>query len=135
MIMASAYAFNFTGKTFRGSSELADGTKATVTYVFRANNRLTGTIAQTGKNTKTYTNLYWEVSGGFINIYEPATGDFSYLGIMDDCDDDGDCEGVILIGYDSWGNESMYFSEVKSAPAKKTSKSGGKTAGKKTKRR
>lgn len=122
LMAVSASAFNFVGKTFRGSSELDDGSVATITYVFRANNKLTSTLAQTGKRTQMYSNLMWEVSGEYINIYEPATGGVSYLGIEQDCDDHGDCDGVILVGYDSWGNEAMYFDEVKKPAAKKSGK-------------
>lgn len=126
-ISFSALAVDFTGKTYKGTSELVDGTKATLTLVFRANNKVSSTLTQTGKRTRSAT-LLWEEAGDYINLYEPATGDLMVLGIENDYDDDGNYTGLALICYDSYGNESMRLRQVKSAPSQKakTKKSTGK---------
>ena len=131
LFAASGFAFNFVGKTFRGSAVLDDGSTVTVTYVFKANGRLSCSFTQTGKRTNSSNGLLWEVSGDYINVYEPATGDFTYLRIEEDCDDDGDCDGVILVGFDSMGNEAMYFDQVKSAPKSNKAKKSTKKSKKK----
>ena len=113
LLSISAFAFNFIGKTFRGTSVLPNGAKATITFVFRSSNRATSTLSVTGKRAET-ASLLWEESGEYINFYEPSTGDFMAFGV----EEDGD--GVALIGYDSLGNEAMRLTQVKSTAAKKS---------------
>lgn len=120
LISFSALAFNFTGKTFRGTNVFPDGSKATITFVFRANNKVSSTLSRTGSRTQS-TTLLWEESGDFINFYDPATGDLMVFGVEDEYDDNGNFSGVALIGYDSLGNEAMRLRQVKSSPAKKSS--------------
>ena len=120
LISVSAFAFNFTGKTFRGTNVFPDGSKATITFVFRGNNKVSSTLSRTGSRTQS-TTLLWEEAGDFINFYEPATGDLMVFGVEDEYDDNGNFSGVVLIGYDSLGHEAMRLRQVKSTPAKKSS--------------
>lgn len=111
MVSISAMAFDFTGKTFRGT-ETVDGAKVTITYRFKANNRASATLAISGQRPYN-DNIYWEVSGGYINIVD-STGDYGYMLIDEE-------EGkTILIAFDSYGNEAMRFYQV--AASQSTSK-------------
>lgn len=121
----SAFAYNFTGKTFKGIYEEDGRELGTITFAFKANNKCSSTLTVRGQGTKHGT-LLWEVSGDFINLYEPATGDYMYLEIYKDCDDDGDCVDCLLIK-DDYGNVAMMLYEVKTSTKKSsTKKSSGK---------
>ncbi|MDE6271580.1 MAG: hypothetical protein K2M31_01055 [Muribaculaceae bacterium] len=115
IITLSSFAYNFGGKTFKGTETIPGGGKISVTMSFRTDGHATGSYTYGGK-TKTG-KLLWEVSGDYINLYEPATGDQSYLGI------DYDGNNVYLIFYDNYGNEAMYLypSASGSSSSKKSS--------------
>ncbi|MDE6193957.1 MAG: hypothetical protein K2M83_08245 [Muribaculaceae bacterium] len=115
VVAVAAFAFDFTGKTFRGNGSMG-GTKVTVTYRFKANNRMTGTIAIQGQKPDTDSGMHWEISGDYMNIYD-STGDRSYMEISES---DGK---PILIAFDSYGNEAMVFKQVQASPASKKSSS------------
>lgn len=116
----SAFAYNFTGKTFRGTCDDGYGGEAVVTFSFKANNKCSSTLKIPGQKTQ-YGNLIWEVAGGFINLFEVGNGDYMYLTIDQDCDDDGDCGEIYLVACDSNGMAAMELYEVKN-PSKNNSK-------------
>ncbi|MDE7414531.1 MAG: hypothetical protein K2N05_12200 [Muribaculaceae bacterium] len=73
----SSFAFDFTGKTFKGSrTEGKD--KLTLTIRFMANHRASATMAITGEKTKSDSNFYWEISGDYINFYD-SNGNPAYI--------------------------------------------------------
>lgn len=104
-----AFAFEFAGKTFRGTGSM-NGTKVSITYTFKANNRLSGTISIAGQKPDTDNGMHWEVSGDYVNIFD-SIGDMSYMEISEE---NGK---TVLIAYDSYGNQAMIFRQV-TAPAK-----------------
>lgn len=115
-----AMAFNFTGKTFKGTATNDNGSSITITAKFRANNRLTMSYSGKGIKPETDSGMMWEISGDFINIYD-STGDYSYFAI------DWDEDGVCLSMCDANGYPYVTLHEVKTtttAPAAKSSKSG-----------
>ena len=115
MMAVAAFAFDFTGKTFRGTSSM-NGTKVTITYRFKANNRMSGTIAIQGQKPDTDSGMHWEISGDYMNIYD-STGDMSYMEISEP-------EGKpVLIAFDSNGREAMVFRQVTSSSSSKKSTS------------
>lgn len=85
MVSVAAMAYDFTGKTFRGTSVANNGNKVTVTAKFRANNRLTMSYSGKGYGTNTDSNMYWENVGDYINICD-STGDTNYLVVGTDTD-------------------------------------------------
>ena len=99
-----AFAFDFTGKTFRGTSSMG-GTKVTITYRFKANNRMSGTLAIQGQKPDNDNGMHWEISGDYMNIYD-SNGDRTYMEISEQ---DGK---TVLIAFDSYGNEAMVFKQV-----------------------
>lgn len=113
MAVISAFAFDFTGKTFRGTSSM-NGTKVTITYRFKANNRLSSTLSVQGQKPLSDNGMHWEISGDFINIFD-STGDMTYMHISES---DGK---TVLIAFDSYGKEAMVFKQVptSSTPKKK----------------
>ena len=115
MMAVAAFAFDFTGKTFRGTSSM-NGTKVTITYRFKANNRMSGTIAIQGQKPDTDSGMHWEISGDYMNIYD-STGDMSYMEISES-------EGKpVLIAFDSNGREAMVFRQETSSSSSKKSTS------------
>lgn len=116
VVAVAAFAFDFTGKTFRGETTM-DGVKVTITYRFKAGNRLSGTLAIQGRKPQTDNGMIWEVSGDYINIFD-STGDMSYMQISG-----AEYGNPVLTAFDSYGREVMTFYQVKSAaPAGKKKK-------------
>lgn len=116
VVAVAAFAFDFTGKTFRGETTM-DGVKVTITYRFKAGNRLSGTLAIQGRKPQTDNGMIWEVSGDYINIFD-STGDMSYMQISG-----AEYGNPVLTAFDSYGREAMTFYQVKSAaPAGKKKK-------------
>lgn len=114
-VAVAAFAFDFTGKTFQGSSTV-NGTKVTITYRFKANNRMSGTLSFQGQKPNTDNGMHWEISGNYMNIYD-STEDVTYMEISE-------ADGKpVLIAFDSAGRETMIFKQVISKPSSK-SKSG-----------
>lgn len=111
----AAYAFDFAGKTFRGTGSMG-GTKVTITYRFKANNRMSGTISIQGQKPDTDNGMHWEISGDYLNIYD-STGDMTYMEISEQ---DGK---TVLIAFDSYGKESMVFKQVQASSTAKKSTS------------
>ncbi len=112
-VAVAAYAFDFTGKTFQGSSTV-NGTKVTITYRFKANNRMSGTLSFQGQKPETDNGMYWEISGDYMNIFD-STGNMTYMEISE-------ADGKpVLIAFDSAGREAMILKQVTS---KSTTKSG-----------
>ncbi len=108
----SAFAFDFTGKTFRGTTTM-NGAKVTITYRFKANNRMSGTLSIQGQKPDVDNGMHWEISGDYMNIYD-STGDVTYMEISEA---DGK---TVLIAFDSAGREAMVFKQVVSKPASKS---------------
>ncbi len=112
-VAVAAYGFDFTGKTFQGSSTV-NGTKVTITYRFKANNRMSGTLSFQGQKPETDNGMYWEISGDYMNIFD-STGNMTYMEISE-------ADGKpVLIAFDSAGREAMILKQVTS---KSTTKSG-----------
>ncbi|MDE7351146.1 MAG: hypothetical protein K2N25_08765 [Muribaculaceae bacterium] len=111
----SAYAFDFAGKTFRGNGSMG-GTKVTITYRFKANNRMSATISIQGQKPESDNGMHWEISGDYMNIYD-STGDMTYMEISEQ---DGK---PVLIAFDSYGNEAMVFKQVQASSTSKKSTS------------
>ncbi len=115
LITITAFAYDFTGKTFRGTAEAYTGKKMTVTAKFRTNSRLTMTTSGGGIKPMTDAGMMWEVSGDFINLYD-SSGTCSYLAI--DEDDNGE---ITLSMCDDFGNPYITLREVKASAAPKRS--------------
>lgn len=110
-VAITAMAFDFTGKTFRGSTTM-NGKKVTITYKFKANHRMSGTLSMAGSPSETDSGMQWEVSGDYLNFYD-STGDYSYMKLEEE---NGE---IILIAFDSYGNPAMTFRQVTSTGSKK----------------
>lgn len=110
-VAVAAFAFDFTGKTFQGTS-MVNETKVTITYRFKANNRMSATLSVQGQKPETYSGM-WEISGDYMNIFD-STGDMSYMEISYS---DGE---PVLIAFDSYGREAMIFKQVKSKPTSRS---------------
>ncbi|MDE5849683.1 MAG: hypothetical protein K2H38_06035 [Muribaculaceae bacterium] len=111
----ASFAYDFTGKTFRGSGSMG-GTKVTITYRFKANNRMSATISIQGQKPESDNGMHWEISGDYMNIYD-STGDMTYMEISEQ---DGK---PVLIAFDSYGNEAMVFKQVQASSTSKKSTS------------
>lgn len=111
LVAVTAMAFDFTGKTFRGSTTM-NGKKVTITYKFKANHRMSGTVAIAGSPSETDSGMQWEVSGDYLNFYD-STGDYSYMKIEEE---NGK---IILIAYNSQGDPAMTFRQVVNTGSKK----------------
>lgn len=112
LVTLSSFAFNFIGKTFRGTNELDEPMSITFTTSEKAKVylKLKGQKAESGT-------IYWEVSGDYINLYDPQSGlFFMALGI-----DEDDYNNIALVGYDHNGRPTIYLEQVKSAPSSKSS--------------
>lgn len=92
------------------------GTKVTITYRFKANNRMSGTISIQGQKPDTDNGMHWEISGDYMNIYD-STGDMTYMEISEQ---DGK---TVLIAFDSYGEESMVFKQLQTSSTEKKSTS------------
>lgn len=108
LISFSAFAFDFTGKTFRAVRS-EDGIKLTATVQFRANNRAVLSYSATGMRSQTDSNAIWEDVGDWINIID-STGDLMVWRIEEDED------GVVLVMTDQIGHPYLVFHQVKTAP-------------------
>lgn len=112
-IAVTALAFDFTGKTFQGSTVI-DGAKVTITYRFKANNRMSGTLSMQGQKSESDHGMHWEIAGDYMNIYD-SLGDMTYMEISES--EDGK---PVLIAFDSYGREAMVFKQVTCTPASKS---------------
>lgn len=84
LISFSAFAFDFTGKTFRAVRS-EDSIKLTATVQFRANDRAVLSYSATGMRTQTDSNAICEDVGDWVNIID-STGDLSVWRIEEDED-------------------------------------------------
>ena len=123
-VSLSAMAFNFAGKTFRGTTEDADA--GTMTVKFRNGSRMTITVAAKGMRTQTVSAQY-EQSGGIINVYH-NNGAIDYLYLADTED------GISMYIVDDYGNPALWLYEIKSSPAKESSTTKRRTPSKKKRR-
>lgn len=89
-----------------------NGKKVTITYKFKANHRMSGTLSMAGSPSETDSGMQWEVSGDYVNFYD-STGDYSYMKLEEE---NGE---IILIAFDSYGNPAMTFRKVTSTGSKK----------------
>lgn len=119
LISITAMAYDFTGKTFKGTSTTNKGTTATVTLKFRANNRATMAYSGKGYGSQSDSNMYWEVSGDYINIMDSA-GNIEYLAI------DYEDGKVTLSMLDDYGDAYLTLREAAASTGKSTSKSKSK---------
>ncbi len=115
LISITAMAYDFTGKTFKGTAPTNMGTTATVTVKFRANNRATIAYSGKGYGSHSDSNVYWEVSGDFINLMD-SSGSIDYLAI-------GYEDGKVTLSMlDDYGDAYLTMKEAAASTGKSTSK-------------
>lgn len=105
----SAFAFDFVGKTYKGKNP----DNSVMTISFRSNGRAPSTITSNGRKIYSAT-MGWEISGDFINLYDPKSGEVFYLAITQDCDESENCE-VVLVIPSQYGGYGTKFYQVKSS--------------------
>ncbi len=108
VVALSSLAYNFVGKTFRGTGYF-DGRKMTMTMNFKANNRMSASYTYGGK-TESDSKMIWEEAGDYLNLYD-STGDYMYVMI----DEDEDTGETVLVMFDSSHNPCFVLRPVASS--------------------